>query len=215
MGPIPRLVLLLIPTRPAGLVMGFAVLGLTLPIFAQVTEKEESAPNGKSQSVGAFVIKEPAVVEGEKPGGASKPSGKVTVVCSKCQKEVSVDSEYGQKCPHCGIEWAVEIEIPSPPKPLMTQDSGSGSADSPWLSDDAPGGVPQRNPGQGAPARPAAGRDAAANPGGPVQLNVPPPPPVNGGVQEEMNLSNLPLWLKGALFIGAIGGLYYVLFYLR
>lgn len=186
-------------------------------LFAQSSDGEVKPGPEKSTSVGAFVIKEPAQAESEKSASSTKPTGKITVICSKCGKEVSVDAEYGQKCPHCGIEWVMDVEVPEPRKP-MNRDPAAASADSPWLPDNS-GADPQRNRPAGGQGHADQGggqvRPAPAHGGGPIQLDVPPPPPVNGGVTEDISLSNLPLWLKTLLFVGAAGGLYYVLFYVR
>jgi hypothetical protein len=48
-----------------------------------------------------------------------------------------------------------------------------------------------------------------------MRLNVPPPPPVNQGVPEEMNLATMPWWLKTLLAVGSLAFAYYVMFLRR
>ncbi|MCA8998795.1 MAG: hypothetical protein KDA80_17485 [Planctomycetaceae bacterium] len=177
-----------------------------------LVEKPETQPEAdssamtKTSRIGAFTFteKEP---DPNQPEEKPKPKGKVTLTCSNCMKEVSVDSEYGQKCPHCGIEWYFDSE-PDPEPANLERPRNVPEPDNFNIS---PDGATAGN----RKAAPAGNQAAPVNPGGPVQLAVPPPPPVNGGVPQEMTLATVPTWMKAALFVVALGGLYYVLFYVR
>lgn len=123
-----------------------------------------------------------------------------TVICGNCNKEVRVSSKHGQKCPHCGIEWALPVAIPKVAATPAPGDTAEAAGDA--MGEARPAGRVQHG-------------QAAQPQGGPHPANVPPPPAPNMGLPEDMNFANLPLWMKASLFIGSIAVMYYLFFVRR
>ena len=133
------------------------------------------------------------------PGGTSPLSlddPTETVICGNCNQEVAVTAEYGQKCPHCGIEWAIPVAVPVTSSPQQIA-AGSPIDAPPELARELPGG------------QPIGLADGAQN----VPAGV--PPPSLQAPQVPMTAATLPVWMKAAFFFGAIGAVYYVMFYRR
>jgi hypothetical protein len=154
----------------------------------------------------------PRTDEGGSNAGRKPELGEVVeiVICGECNKEVELTAKHGQKCPHCGIEWAIPVAIPKvgnrPASPSST-DSGDATSTEPSLDNhQVHGNVPRGNANPG-----NAGGNAAA-PNAPRQLEVPNVPAPNMNQMQEMDLANIPLWMKAALFLGAIAMLYYMFF---
>lgn len=137
-------------------------------------------------------------------GKPDPPGSTVTVLCGNCFKEVSVRSDSGQKCPHCGILWDNSPDDPAVMKPKTqesdTTDSGAGVRVAiPGIN---PAGVGQRPQPAVVPQPNVPGGQPVAVPQ-PVQFQTQP---------QEVTLENLPLWLKVGIFVACMGILYYAVF---
>jgi hypothetical protein len=130
------------------------------------------------------------------PAAAPLSEAQVLVTCGACGKEVAVTAANGQKCPHCGVIWDEPIEFPKAPLPVQATS----------LTNAAGGGLPPVAQNMPVPAQ-----EGSA----PVEQPLGPPPVPDNSVPQEMNMANLPLWMKATLFFGASAACYYVLFYRR
>ncbi|WP_437202925.1 hypothetical protein [Planctomicrobium sp. SH664] len=157
------------------------------------------------------------------PGSAPKMENsgpKVLVTCSNCRKEVTVSESSQVRCPHCGVLWIEDSVAPvtiGGPSPDLRMPSGHphagpavGAADSGGVRVLPQFGGPPQPVGQPMPAQQQA---AQPQPGQGVQrLEVPPVPAPDLGPQEEMNLANIPVWVKLTLFLGVSFVGYFLLF---
>lgn len=145
-------------------------------------------------------------------GASRKPElGEVIeiVICGECNKEVELTSKHGQKCPHCGIEWAIPVAIPKVGSQPASRPNGASEGEVPGgpslEANHIHGAVPRGNAHAG-----DAGEQAA--PRAPRQLEVPDVPASNMNQMQEMDFANIPLWMKAALFFGSVAVLYYMFF---
>ncbi len=136
-------------------------------------------------------------------GKPAPPGATVTVVCGNCFKQVTVKSDSGQKCPHCGILWDNSEPDAAEMKPKM---QAANSAD---INPAALAANPGINPAAGQQAQPVVGRQQNVPGGQPVAV----PQPVQFQTQpQEVTLENLPLWLKAGIFCACMGICYYAVF---
>lgn len=144
----------------------------------------------------------------------------VTIICGSCLKEVSLSSDSGQVCPHCGILWdssplnAADLSALKTAEMAALQAHNEHAMQSPGETSSnvppAAGMFPQQQsgfnvqPGQAVPN------------GAPGPQPVAVPAPIQHQAQpQELTLENLPLWLKGTIFAICLGVMYYTFFYIR
>ncbi len=141
-----------------------------------------TAQPSPSTNNGGFGTGQPANTDNAFPPG-------MIVICDNCQKEVHTSAEHGQKCPHCGIEWSLDLPQSAYTEKAIAAGGNAGPAN----------GINQR------PVDPLNRIPQAAPPAG-----LPPPA---APVAQEFNMANIPVWMKAGLFFLFAGAGYYMFFY--
>lgn len=136
----------------------------------------------------------------------------VEIICGNCMKPVSLSSDSGQKCPHCGILWDTSPLSPEELAALKTAEDKARSANS--AAPNFSGEWPMENAQASAEpnGQPAAAQPPIAQGGQPVAV---PPPLQQQTAPQELTLETLPLWLKVTIFFACLGVMYYTFFYVR
>ena len=136
----------------------------------------------------------------------------VEIICGNCMKPVSLASDSGQKCPHCGILWDTSPLSPEELAALKTAEDKARSANS--AAPNFSGEWPMENAQASAEpnGQPAAAQPPIAQGGQPVAV---PPPLQQQTAPQELTLETLPLWLKVTIFFACLGVMYYTFFYVR
>ena len=132
---------------------------------------------------------------------------KVTITCANCMRDVSGNANSGQTCPHCGILWdenpfapeESNVFRPIEPRIAVGPINNENFVDQPAIGGPVPVGAPDPAPVLNAANAPVA---------------VPQPTQIQSQPQE-ITLATLPLWMKGSIFVIALGVLYYFAFYIR
>lgn len=146
----------------------------------------------------------PAATETVTPDPRLLGKPTITIICSNCEKEVSLTSDSGQTCPHCNILWDSspidfkEFERMAAQERMLNESGSNGSGTTRIARGDGLSGD---------------GRAQPITAPQPMQPLAPPPPPM--AEPQEITLENLPLWVKVTIFFICIGALYYSFFYIR